>query len=82
MDTTKFDTILSDLLGAWCDRRAFNLLRVVLSSYPVGLGLTDEWAKLAKALKTVRMLYGSELSDIEMNKIVEAQHFAEAIVYR
>jgi hypothetical protein len=82
MDTSRFEAILSDLLGAWCDRRALNLLRVVLSSYPVGLGLTDEWANLAKALKTIRMMYGSELSDIEMDKIVEAQHFAEAIVYR
>jgi hypothetical protein len=82
MDTQEFDKELGVLVDAWCDRRQLKLLRIILGSYPRVSGLTDEWADLAKALKTIRVQHPSLLVLGEIDRVIELQHIAESVVFR
>jgi hypothetical protein len=66
------------LLNGWCDRRAFQPLRIVLPHYPMYNGFTDELVELARALKTVRAKLGSALPPEEFDKVVALLHAAES----
>jgi hypothetical protein len=64
-------------LNGWCDRRAFQPLRIVLPHYPMSNGFTDELTELARVLKTVRAQCGAALPPREFDRVVALQHAAE-----
>jgi hypothetical protein len=74
----KIDKLIDD----WCERRALKLLRVILRSYPLCSGLTDEWGALLDSLKDIKGLCGSELTNEEKKVLVELVNAVEDIVYR
>ena len=78
MDARKFQDEMASLIDALCERRALDPLRVLLPHYPMHNGLTDEWAGLAAALKTVRIQHRAVLPEVEMNRVVTLQHAAES----
>jgi Ser/Thr protein kinase RdoA (MazF antagonist) len=82
MSAIDFDGALATLIDAWCERRELKLLRIILGAYPRVSGLTDEWAELAKALKTIRAQHSSLLKTAEFETVVELLHIAEGIAYR
>ena len=57
------------LVDAWCERRALRALREILSAWPLTTGLTDELADLGEALKRVRALASTELTDSERKEV-------------
>ena len=77
MDSHKFQDEMSNLIDGLCERRALGPLRVLLPHFPMHNGLTDEWAELAGALKTVRVQYCAALSEVELNRVIDLQHAAE-----
>jgi len=81
-DISTVDTLLSQLIDCWCERRALRPLGTILSCYPRVSGLTDEWALLATSLKTIRFQFANDLEPSELDRVVELQHFAESAVYR
>lgn len=68
------------LVDGWCDRREYGALRVILSSWPLASGLTDDWALLMDALRTLRT--GSALPASEAREIEQLLIEVERIVYR
>ena len=76
------DKALSQLIDAWCERRALDPLRIILNCYPRVSGLTDEWAALAKGLKTIRVRHGDKLAPQELETVITLQHLADSVVYR
>jgi hypothetical protein len=56
---------LAELIDIWCERRALEPLRIVLPHSVLVSGLTDEWAELASALKTVRVRHFASLQPDE-----------------
>jgi hypothetical protein len=76
------DALMAQLVDAWCERRALEPLRVILSCYPRVNGLTDEWDALAAAFKTVRVRFASQLPAQELEAVIGLQQLAESIVYR
>jgi hypothetical protein len=82
MDPRQFHDSLGKLIDSLCEKRTLDALRVLLPHYPLLNGLTDEWAGVALALKTVRMQYGSAVSPDDMNLVVALQHAAESALDR
>jgi pyridoxal/pyridoxine/pyridoxamine kinase len=60
---------MTDLLNAWCDRRCFRALRIVLQGWPMYMGLNDEVNEFLKALKGVRSQARDELTEKELYKV-------------
>ena len=81
-DLSNVDTLLSQLIDCWCERRALRPLGAILPCYPRVSGLTDEWALLATSLKTIRFQFANDLESGELDCVVELQHLAESVVYR
>jgi hypothetical protein len=81
MTLQEFHSEIKALVDAWCDRRDLTLLRVVLGSYPLVSGLTDEWGELANALKTIRAQHKSILIAGELDRVIALQQFAESLVH-
>lgn len=75
-------SLLQQLINGWCERRALDPLREILPCYPLVSGLTDEWASLAKSLKTIRVQFAKELEPAELESVIELQQLAESAVYR
>jgi hypothetical protein len=74
------DEQINELVDRWCDRRDLWALRRILSGWPRVSGLTDEWAQLMEALRSLqedRRLPPDELATIE-RVLVDV----ERIVYR
>ena len=82
MNALQFHEEMSGLIDVLCERRALNPLRVLLPHYPMHSGLTDEWADLAVALKTVRVQYSKDLSETELDSVISLQHAAENALER
>jgi hypothetical protein len=82
MDAHNFHDEMTALIDGLCERRSLAPLRVLLPHYPMLNGLTDEWAELAAALKTVRMQHRDVLSEAEMDRVVALQHAAESALER
>ena len=78
MDTRKCQDDLASLVDSLCELRALGSLRELLPHYPMHMGLTDEWAGLARALKTVRVQHGKNLPERQMELVVSLQHAAES----
>ena len=75
---SKIDT----LVDGWCERRALKPLRLILRSYPLCSGLTDEWGELMESLKDIKGLAGDDLTSEEKKMLVELVNAVEDIVYR
>jgi hypothetical protein len=73
---------MSALLDSLCEHRAFGPLRCILPCWPIYNPFTEDWALLARALKTARMQHGDEFSESEMELLVSLQHFAEEVLDR
>ena len=81
MTQEEFAYAIEALIDAWCDRRALNLLREILPTYPLHSPLTDGWADLADSLKRIQVSHAQELPAGEFDVIVELLHTAEKVVY-
>ena len=77
-----FDQELASLIDGWCERRQLPLLAIILPAYPRVSGLTDEWAELSAALKTIRVRYARLLTPEEAEQVARLQILAESIVHR
>ena len=80
--TGESDVLLevSGLIDAWCDRRELDLLPRLLPAWVSNNGLTDGWADVLDALKSLRgrpSLLGGE-ADIVERAIIDV----ERAVYR
>ena len=51
------------LIGGWCDRRELKPLRIVLRSYPLSSGRTDDWQQLYESLMDLEHLQASITAD-------------------
>lgn len=69
------------LIDGWCERRALKPLRHILKSYPLSMGLTDEWGALLESLKDIKGLCGNELTSEEKKLLVEVINAVHTIVY-
>lgn len=74
--------LLDDLVDGWCEGRALNPLRHLLSAYPLSTGLNDEWHKLDEALKDIRALCRDELGIEEKEKLNRAIVHVQNILAR
>jgi hypothetical protein len=71
---------ISRLVDAWCERRDLGALAVILPAYTSNNGLTDGWADVMEALRTLR---GSRrLPENEQRQIEELVVVVEKMVYR
>jgi RNA:NAD 2'-phosphotransferase (TPT1/KptA family) len=82
MTIDDFHSEMNSLIGSWCDRRALKLLATVLPHHVGNNGLTDGWADLATAFKTVRSQYRHELQTDELDRVIAAQQFVEDLLSR
>jgi hypothetical protein len=74
--------LLDNLLDGWCERRALNPLRHILSAYRLSMGLSDEWHKLDEALKDIRALSKDELGVEEKEKLNQAILLVQNVLNR
>jgi hypothetical protein len=71
---------LARLIDAWCERRALGPLAVLLPAYTSNNGLTDGWAGVMEALRTLR---GSRrLPDEERDEVGRLVVLVENMVNR
>ena len=71
---------IARLVDAWCERRELGALATLLPSYVSNNGLTDGWAELLDALRTLRgsrRLPSEEHAEIERLVVL-----VERMVYR
>jgi hypothetical protein len=78
----EFFLALKGLIYSWCDRRALNPLARVLGPYVAFDGLTESWAEILDALKTIRASCRLDISEPEMDTLGELIRMAERGVYR
>jgi hypothetical protein len=74
------DDAVKELVDRWCDRRDLKALRLILSGWPRVSGLTDEWAQLIEALRSLRA--EGHLPEDERATIEQLLVEVERIVYR
>lgn len=60
---------ITRLTNLWCDRRELGPLRTILNAWPMAMGLTDEVADLAAALKHIKAAYRDSLPPDEIEKV-------------
>jgi|WetSurMetagenome_2_1015567.scaffolds.fasta_scaffold797118_1 hypothetical protein len=73
--------IVSELIDAWCERRAIRALRILLPAWPHN-GLTDGVAELADALRGVRARARTELTDEEVAQLSTALGTYDRVVHQ
>ena len=71
---------LSRLVDVWCERRDLGHLAALLPAYVYNFGLTDGWADLMEALRTIRAQ--RNLPDDEQAEIERLVVIVEKAVYR
>jgi hypothetical protein len=81
VSNTEFFAALKGLIDSWCDRRALNPLARVLGPYVAFNGLTDSWADILDALKTIHASCCRDISEPEMNTLRKLIKTAERVVY-
>ena len=62
-------TTLDELIDRWCERRALGPLRIILRAYTLSNNLTDGWQQLYDAVRDIRYLCKTCLTDDEQQKI-------------
>ncbi len=71
--------VVDGLIADWCDRRALGPLRLILRSYPLSSGLSDDWHELYKSLRDLENLRDSISTD-ERERITYARRVVEFII--
>lgn len=74
------DEQVNGLVDGWCDRRDLRSLRTILGGWPRVSGLTDEWARLMEALRSLRADH--RLPEDEQAIVERLVVDVERIVYR
>jgi adenylate kinase family enzyme len=74
------DEQVKELVDRWCDRRDLRSLRLILDGWPRVSGLTDEWARLMEALRSLRA--DRRLPDDEQAIVERLVVQVEQMVYR
>lgn len=64
-DLKAIDTLVDD----WCERRELQALREILSGWPLSSGLTDDYAQLLEALRSLRGVARDALTESELRVI-------------
>ena len=80
MSEYPIDDEIEALIDRWCDRRDLQALRIILDGWPRVSGLTDEWARLMEALRSLRT--ERQLPEDELATIERVLVNVERIVYR
>ena len=57
------------LIDRWCERRELAYLRIILPAWPMAMGLTDEVAELASALKHLKAMHRDTMPADELKTI-------------
>lgn len=71
---------LSRLVDEWCERRDLSALARILPAYTSNFGLTDSWAALLEALRTLQA--DRTLPEGEQREVERLVVDTERIVYR
>lgn len=71
---------LRTLIDEWCERRELKSLSVLLPAYTSNNVLTDGWAEVMEALRTLRAIHG--LPQNEQAEISRLLILVEQLVYR
>ena len=79
-DEHPVDDPIARLVDGWCERRAFGPLACLLPAYISNNGLTDGWADVMDALRTLRS--SRQLPDDEQREIERLVVLVERMVYR
>jgi hypothetical protein len=82
VDAVEIQAQVSILIDSWCDRRCLNALREILAGWPIGSGLTDDWARLGESLKSVRALAREELEEGEIETVERLIADVDRLVFR
>ena len=77
MPRDELTTQLDRLIDAWCERRCLKALSTVLGPHLGFNGLTDGWADLRDALKTVRALHRADLTQHELELVSDLVRLAD-----
>jgi hypothetical protein len=78
---TEFLEAIKTLVDGWCERRSLGPLSRVLSPYLSFNGMTDGWAELAVALKSIRALDGEHLSSKERGTVDDLIRATDVAIY-
>jgi len=79
-DTSDVLTDVSMLIDAWCDRRELRALAQLLPAWVANNGLTDGWAVVLEAFRTIRA--DGRLPEDETGVIERSIAAVERAVYR
>lgn len=71
---------LLGLIDAWCERRDLVLLSAVLPAFTTNNGLTDGWAAVLEALRTITA--SGRLSADESREVARILALVEKMVFR
>ena len=66
-----FTQTLDKLIDGWCERRAIRPLQSLLRAYPGPLAHTDQKHQLLEALRDLKGLCRSDLTEDELRMIIE-----------
>lgn len=81
MDTKEILGQISHLIDDWCDQRNLKALEHILPGWPIGMGLTDDWARVLEALKNVRAFSRDTLNNQEIQTIDDLISEIERTLY-
>jgi hypothetical protein len=79
---TEFTEMVQALIERWCDERKLKPLSLLLPAYVGFNGLTDGWAELADALKSVRSLGYEAFSSPEWDTLAALIRAADRALAR
>jgi hypothetical protein len=68
---------LDSLIDRWCERRAIRPLRYLLNAYPGPLVHTDQKFQLLEALRDIKGLCRSDLTDEEIPMLIGVLNMLE-----
>ena len=72
-----FNQKLDWLIDQWCERRAIKPLKYILRAYPSVLAHTDQLGDFLEALRDVKGLCRSELTQQELDYVISSMNELE-----
>ena len=76
-----FTQTLYKLIDGWCERRAIRPLQCLLRAYPGPLAHTDQKHQLLEALRDVKGLCRSDLTEDELRTLIELTNTLEDLLH-
>jgi hypothetical protein len=76
-----FTQTLDKLIDGWCERRAIRPLQCLLRAYPGPLAHTDQKHQLLEALRDVKGLCRSDLTEDELRTLIELTNTLEDLLH-